>query len=69
MGFMSRKSNKLAETKQVFRAQLVYCLLQESLRHSEEQFNQLIIIDRKMDAHAETSELILSTVKKGFTLL
>lgn len=69
MGFMSRKSNKLAETKQAFRVQLVHCLLQESLRHSEEQFNQLMIMERKMDAHAETSELILSTVKKGFTPL
>jgi hypothetical protein len=66
---MSRKSNTLAETKQAFRVEAVHCLLQESLRRAEEQFNQLAIVNRKIDAQAEASELILSTVKKVFTPL
>lgn len=66
---MSRKSSKLAETEQAFRVKAVHFLLQESLRIAEEHLNQLMIVNQKIDAHTQTSDLILSTVKKGITPL
>ncbi|PMD65619.1 uncharacterized protein K444DRAFT_625172 [Hyaloscypha bicolor E] len=63
------KSNRLDSTAQEVRVELVYSLLQESVKRAEEQMTQLKLMNEKLESQARTSNMILSTVKSGVTKL
>ncbi|KAE8441910.1 hypothetical protein EG329_004168 [Mollisiaceae sp. DMI_Dod_QoI] len=63
------KSNKLNHSAQRLRVELVHGLLQESIRHAEEQMAQLKTMEERIVCQAKTSDKILSTVKSGMNSL
>jgi hypothetical protein len=64
-----RKSNRLTSTDQAIRVAQVHILLQESIKQAEEQIALLRLMDEKLDTQANTSNMILTTVKSGVTYL
>jgi hypothetical protein len=47
--------------------ELVHELLRESIKKTEEQMNQLRLMDEKLVAQANASNMILASVKSGVT--
>ena len=65
----NRKSDRLTEREQVSRSHAVSHLLQDSIRLAEEQISRQKVLDQKMELQAQTSTVILSTVRSGLTSL
>jgi hypothetical protein len=53
----------LESAAQAGRVELVHGLLEESIKHVEEQMTQLRLMDEKLETQAKTSDMILATVK------
>jgi hypothetical protein len=64
-----RKSNRLAESNIACRVQAVHCLLEQSKKLAEEHVTQLKIIDKEIELHSKTSDLILGNVKSCIMIL
>lgn len=60
-----RRSNRLTDSAQAVRVELVHGLLQESIKQAEEQMAQLKQMDEKLNSQAATSNMILTTIKSG----
>ena len=66
---LSRKSDRLAERDQAVRVGVVHRMVQESIRLAEQQISQLEVLNNKTDSQAQTSAVILSTLRSGIVSL
>ncbi|PVH79347.1 hypothetical protein DL98DRAFT_589416 [Cadophora sp. DSE1049] len=55
--------NKLSNTAQAVRVELVHGMLRDSLRYAEEQMTQLRVLEEKIDSQTNTCEKILTNVR------
>lgn len=64
-----RKSNKLDHVSQTRRIQAVHSSLKESVKLAEEQVSRLKRLGEKIDAQAQSSELIVRKVTSSISSL
>jgi hypothetical protein len=63
------KSNKLDSVSQAARVQRVHELLEESLKRADEQTSRIKVLNERMEAESQKTDMVLGHVKSGLGVL